>query len=193
MGYKHQAEDIIKRGMELIRTKGYHNVGINEILKASNIPKGSFYNFFSSKEDFAKKAMDSYGSSSLQMIQSFLHNQALSPIQRLRSFYTYLIDANEEEGFIAGCLINTISMEVGGLNPALAEGADINFTSWLEEIAICVKEGQDKGEIRTDYSPKALAEYMHVGTYGGFSRMKMTKNREYLDSWLEMTFTFLGT
>ncbi|MEM7513995.1 MAG: TetR/AcrR family transcriptional regulator, partial [Bacteroidota bacterium] len=68
MGYKHQAEDIINTGMELIRTKGYHNVGINEILKASNIPKGSFYNFFDSKEDFAKKALNSYGSSSLEMI-----------------------------------------------------------------------------------------------------------------------------
>ena len=61
MGYKHQAEDIINTGMELIRTKGYHNVGINEILKASNIPKGSFYNFFESKEDFARQVVAYYG------------------------------------------------------------------------------------------------------------------------------------
>ncbi|MEM7514698.1 MAG: TetR family transcriptional regulator C-terminal domain-containing protein, partial [Bacteroidota bacterium] len=175
------------------RTKGYHNVGINEILKASNIPKGSFYNFFDSKEDFAKKALDSYGSSSLEMIKSFLRNEALSPIERLKSFYGYLIDANEQEGFIAGCLINTISMEVGGLNPILANGADQNFNTWLDEIAVCVKEGQEKGEIRKDYAPIELAEYMHVGTYGAFSRMKMTKNRLYLDNWFEMTFAFIET
>ncbi len=193
MGYKHQAEDIINTGMELIRTKGYHNVGINEILKASNIPKGSFYNFFESKEDFARKALDSYGNSSLEMIKSFLRNKELSPVERLKSFYGYLIDANEQEGFIAGCLINTISMEVGGLSSVLAVSADQNFNVWLEEIAICIKEGQDKGEIRTDYLPKELAEYMHVGTYGAFSRMKMTKNRLYLDNWFEMTFNFIET
>ena len=57
MGYKHNIEDIIDKGSELFRKKGYNNVGINEILKECDIPKGSFYNFFETKEEFAEKVL----------------------------------------------------------------------------------------------------------------------------------------
>ena len=61
MGYKHNIEDIIEKGTELFRKKGYNNVGINEILNTCDIPKGSFYNFFETKEEFATKVIDNYG------------------------------------------------------------------------------------------------------------------------------------
>ena len=46
MGYKHDKEDILAVGYDVLRKNGYHNVGINQILKEAGVPKGSFYNFF---------------------------------------------------------------------------------------------------------------------------------------------------
>lgn len=193
MGYKHNQEDIINTGMELFRKNGYHNVGINEILIASGIPKGSFYNFFKSKEDFAVKGLVSYGEGSLIYIRSFLSDEKFTPLQRLKNFYKDMIDSNEPDGMNAGCLVNIMSMEVGAQNAEIGQAADNSFTSWLVEIAACVKQGQDAGEIKTTFAPLEIAEYLHAGTYGGFSRMKVTHSLDYLRQWYNMTFDFIST
>ena len=44
-------KDILGRGLELILKKGYYGTGIQEIADSAGIPKGSFYNYFKSKEE----------------------------------------------------------------------------------------------------------------------------------------------
>ncbi len=192
MGYKHNIEDILDIGTELIRTNGYHNVGINQILKACAIPKGSFYNFFETKEHFACEILNRYGERSKKMIEGFLLDKTLTPLNRLKSFYAMIIDVSEEDNYAGGCLLNTLSNEVGRLNDEIAETANTNFLVWIEVIANCVLEGQQQGEIIDSFPPEYIAEYLHAGSYGAFSRMKVTRSRTYLDNWYEMTFNFIS-
>ncbi|MEL6655438.1 MAG: TetR/AcrR family transcriptional regulator [Bacteroidota bacterium] len=191
MGYKHNIEDVIQRGIELVRTQGYHNVGINQILKASGIPKGSFYNFFPSKEAFIKAALESYGRDYSAWIRGLLQTEDPSPLSRLRSFYRILIDANEADEYAGGCLINTVSNEVGRNNDIIGEAADNGFQKLIQAVAECVELGQQAGEITTNYTALELAEYLHAGIYGSFSRMKVTRSRAYMDRWYQMTFDFI--
>jgi len=192
MGYKYQKEDIIALGSELIRKNGYHNVGINEILKTCAIPKGSFYNFFSSKEDFIEQSIQLYGSKSLDLIRSFLDATEPSPIQRLRNLYEHMLDMNHKEGCNAGCLINNLSIELAGINTSIAKVIDLQFQETVAEIARSVQEGQDLGEITKKFSALYIAEYIHAGIGGAFSRMKAQNNRTYLDKWYTMTFEFIA-
>lgn len=51
-------ERLIRAGVELFQAKGYHGVGIIEILAAAGAPKGSFYHHFpGGKEQLAVEAM----------------------------------------------------------------------------------------------------------------------------------------
>ena len=61
MGYKYNRKDILKKGIDLMSQSGYHSIGVMEILKSMSIPKGSFYNFFDSKEAFIIEAIELYG------------------------------------------------------------------------------------------------------------------------------------
>lgn len=192
MGYKHNKEDIISTGTELFRKKGYHNVGINEILKACDIPKGSFYNFFDTKEQFAEHVVEAYGLESLKMITKALSDKLVSPLERLKRFYAMIIDINEKDGLDSGCLLNNLSIEVGGINQGISRATDKNFKIWIKTIAQCVKQGQDNEEIIDNMSAEDIAEYMHAGIYGAFSRMKVNRNRIYLDKWYKMTFSFIS-
>lgn len=192
MGYKHNREDIITTGSELIRQKGYHHVGINEILKACGVPKGSFYNFFDSKEDFVAQSLVAYGERNGAFIRSFMEDNSKSPLERLKALYSCLIDANNSEGCKAGCLVANLSLEIGGTNEHLAQVTNEQFQQSLAPIIQCVEEGQEKGEITKDFSAAYLAEYLHAGISGAFSRMKVQRNRVYLDKWYEMTFAFIA-
>ncbi|MDO1501604.1 TetR/AcrR family transcriptional regulator [Winogradskyella maritima] len=192
MGYKHNKENILKVGYEVFRTNGYHNVGINKILKESGIPKGSFYNFFESKEDFAQQVIKQYGESNYCWMQDFFEECDLSPIECLKSFYSFMINLNEKDEYNGGCLVNNMSVEVGRQNDTLGSEANQHFMGWLNILAMEITKGQDAGEITKDFSALELAEYMHSGFYGVLARTKVTRNRVYMDIWFEMTFKFIS-
>ena len=50
---------ILDAGAALMLRKGYHGTGIQKIVDAAGVPKGSFYNYLKSKEDFALAARSS--------------------------------------------------------------------------------------------------------------------------------------
>lgn len=192
MGYKYDKTEILSIGMELIRKKGYHNVGISELLKAAEIPKGSFYNFFESKEDFAIQAIELYGQQSQQQVRQYLSEvQSLPPLQRLKAVYKFLIEWNVTDGCDAGCLINNACMELGGLNRSITAAAERMFQASLTLFIPTIEAGQADGSITKEFSAPYLAEYLQAGLNGGFSRMKAQGDRTYLDQWLQMSFAFI--
>lgn len=191
MGYKHCRSTILDRGTELVRQKGYHNVGINEILKVCGIPKGSFYNFFKSKEDFIEQSIRSYGAKGAKMMEEYLHDTSLPPLQRLKRFYQAMIDNFNNEGCTAGCLLSNISMEVGGTNKHLAAVTDEVFQHNTSLITACVLEAQQDGSLTKAFSAAYLAEYLQAGFSGAVSRMKVQHDRRFLDQWCAMTFALL--
>ena len=74
-------EDILEAGRELIFSKGYNDTGIKDITDMVSIPKGSFYNHFSSKEDFGLAVLQAYMDNGLEV-----HKKDISgPIKRATS------------------------------------------------------------------------------------------------------------
>ncbi|WP_046756004.1 TetR/AcrR family transcriptional regulator [Kordia jejudonensis] len=193
MGYKYKIEDILNVGYDIFRKNGYHNVGINQILKECGIPKGSFYNFFKSKEDFAQQVINQYGLSNQKWMEDFFKESKLTPIESLKYFYSTVMNMNEEDNYAGGCLINNMSMEVGRNNDNLGSEANQQFIGWLNVLASIIKKGQQLGEITTEYTSLELAEYLHAGFYGTLSRTKVTRSRVYMDIWLDITFNFIKT
>lgn len=190
MGYKHSKEDIMKIGYEVFRKNGYHHVGINQILKEAGLPKGSFYNFFESKEHFAQQVITYYGDSNSMWLTEFFSQEG-SPLQVIKDFYYSLIGYNEADDYASGCLVNNMSHELGRLNDELASVSNKYFLDWVAIIAAKVKEGQEAEEIREDYTAQELAEYLHASFYGSFSRMKLTRSRLFMDQWLDMSMAFI--
>ncbi|MEM9024166.1 MAG: TetR family transcriptional regulator C-terminal domain-containing protein, partial [Bacteroidota bacterium] len=183
MGYKHDKENILRVGYDQLRKNGYHNVGINQILQASGIPKGSFYNFFQSKEDFAAQVIGYYGQSNLEWLQEYFTHEG-SMLQRLKDFYQLMIEGNKADNFSSGCLINNMSIEIGSLNPRLAAVADDFFRQWVGVLSEVVRKGQEQGEIIAQHPAQELAEYLHAGFSGTLARMKVTQSTTYMETWL---------
>lgn len=191
MRKKYDVEDILDKGQELLRTQGYNNTGIDDILKACGIPKGSFYNFFSSKEDFGVKALDYYGETQAETVRQMLENPALSPLARLKQFYANMIGFNVAENCRNGCLVGNLAQEMGGLSHPIAEAAERNFNRIIRLIEACVVEAQEKNEIRRDYSAHDLANYLHNSFYGALMRSKAERMVEPFALFSQMMFRFL--
>lgn len=191
MYQKHNRSEVIEKGRELVRRNGFTNTGVNLILQEAGIPKGSFYNLFSSKEIFAEEILRSYGAMRQNFTRHMLSDQNLSPLQRLERMYQTMIAFMASEGYTNGCLINNLSVEVGGMNEQIAAVADEQFRATVAIIATCVRAGQEMGEIRRDNSAEELAEFVHTGFIGSLFRMKATRSRAPVDLSLKMLLQFL--
>jgi TetR/AcrR family transcriptional repressor of nem operon len=191
MRKKHSKETIIEVGQELIRQRGYTNTGIEDILKANNIPKGSFYNFFKSKEDYGLAVLDKYTDNQYDYMENLLNKPHVNPLQRLKEFYTQLIESNVSEGCKFGCLVGNMTQEMGGLNENISNKSRENLNKIISLIGKTMTEGQEKGEIRTDYSADELAHYVHNSFYGALVSSKAGHIREPFDLFYKMIFNFL--
>lgn len=187
----HNKKDIIKQGTELFRRQGYNNTGISDILHSCNIPKGSFYNYFQSKEAFCIQVLDDYGDAELELYTSILKAPGSSPLERLKNLYRALIARYGKENTKSGCLVANISSEMGGLNESLAEAANRNFNKWIDIIARTVAKGQAIHEIRNDKGALGIAEFLHGSFSGMLSRFKANRNPDTLEEWFRMTFALI--
>jgi len=191
MRKRHNKEDILDSGIEVLRSKGYNKTGIDDILRVSNIPKGSFYNYFTTKEEFGIQALNRYTEHQFNYIQKFFNNNSISPLQRLKEFYEWIIKGNLDEECKKGCLIGNISQEMGGLSDDISEAADTNLKKIVGLVKNCISEGQNLGEIRNDYTSDELANFVHNSFYGALIRSKAGRDRAHFDIFQKVIFDYM--
>ncbi len=192
MRKKHNVQDIIRIGEEIIRKNGYHNTGINDILRASSIPKGSFYNYFNSKELFGRRLLEHEGAEISELMQTILEDESKQPLERLQAFYDKLIKRYDKEECRYGSLVANLSSELGGEIDLLAGVANLQFEQWMLHLANCIRAGQREGQITEAYTAEELAHYLHTNFFGALTRGKVLRNTRPLKLTLKMAFDFIA-
>lgn len=79
-------EKLIETGAELIGQHGYNATGINAVLKTCGVPKGSFYHYFSSKEEFGLAVIDQFAAAYDAQLAELLEDDTTPPLERLRRY-----------------------------------------------------------------------------------------------------------
>ena len=191
MNIKHNKQDIIAGGEQLFRAKGYHDTGIQDILKFCDISKGSFYNFFSSKEAFTLQVIDYFGDRMTQFIRAHVADKEQPAMKRLRSIYYALLEIAEQEGCNKGCLVYNMSFEMAGGNSDIANALDVQFERWLDLIAECIRQGQEAGEITTSKDAYELAAVIHTSVNGAYGRVKMKRDVQPMKTIVDTLLDFM--
>ncbi len=191
MNIKYNREDILDEGGKLIRLHGYHKTGINDIIQAANISKGSFYSHFDSKEDFVIQLIKRFGENHLKIIKYFLNNEQLSPLNRLNQYYQSNIDYHIAHNFKDGCLLNNLSVELSGSSEVIRNHILQQFTSWKQIISTCIGQGQKMGEIVEEYPAEELAEVLQSSYCGAVILMKTAASVDPLELWRKHVFMYL--
>ncbi|MDN5204864.1 TetR family transcriptional regulator C-terminal domain-containing protein [Fulvivirgaceae bacterium BMA10] len=167
---------ILDLGIEIMNRKGYHHLGLKELLDEAGIPKGSFYYYFKSKEDFGEKVIAHYANNILKYMSSVLSDKSKGPGERLISMFQNNEKVYESSGFKEGCLMGKCSNELAGQYDSMQLLMDQKFSSWKGVISQCIKEGQEMGEFRSDLSADDLADFILNNWEGALIRMKATRS-----------------
>jgi TetR/AcrR family transcriptional repressor of nem operon len=167
---------ILEVGSRIIHQKGFNNTGIQEILDGAGVPKGSFYFYFKSKEDFGLALIDEFDSLVGGHLASILEIDSLSPLERLKSFFSFFRNFFLEENCTKGCPIGNLSQELSDVNENIRKRLDESFNSLGSLIETCLYEAREMGEFQNDIPVTEIAAYIINSWEGALLRMKVSRN-----------------
>ncbi|WP_394837962.1 TetR/AcrR family transcriptional regulator [Pendulispora rubella] len=184
-------ERLLSAGLEAMHTRGYHATGIADVVERVEVPKGTFYNHFDSKEAFGAAVTDAFFSGVLGALEPFVDDESRSPLARVRAYFEARIAANRGRGYVKGCLLGNFSLECTDESEPIRERLREHFEVWAARLAGCLAEAQECGELRRDVSPDRLARFLIGGWEGALVAMRVEKSATPLVEFVENAFTLV--
>lgn len=181
-------DSLLAVGQELFINSSFNSVGLNDILREAGIPKGSFYHYFDSKEDFGLQVVESYAKQNLEELESILADSRLSHYEQLKAFFTGSVEHFDDIEFCQGCLMANLSQELADVNEKLRSKINELSQMMIDRIAQCLSE-MDADELNLGYlKPDEAAQVLMNSWQGAVMKMKMEKNRSALDVFMKFFF-----
>jgi len=182
---------LLQAGIDIMLQKGYSNTGLQEVLASLGMPKGSFYHYFQSKEEFALEIIRQVDAEYSATILRMLRNPQETPLQRLKSYCLWGEKEFLSQDCRKGCLIGNLSQEMSDQSEVLRKELASVMEKRVNLFARCIEEGQESGEITKSHTPKQLAETL-INTWGGtIMHAKTVKTKDPIDSFMTVMFDFL--
>lgn len=181
-------EHLIDVGQKLMHRHGYNATGLSDILKAADVPKGSFYHHFGSKEDFATAALKRYGARLADRTAAVLNDPKDPPLKRLKRLFTELIKTSGQTGPIPGCMMGRFSLEIATENPQIRKQLSTGFTSWQHTIAAVLEQAVAQKELPANTDPELLAGFVVNSWEGALLRSQAEQSNAPLETFVHYIF-----
>jgi TetR/AcrR family transcriptional repressor of nem operon len=167
---------------------GYTACGVQEIVDAAGVPKGSFYNYFKTKELLAREVLSNYWKPARFDI---LADKTIAPLERLRQHFQHIALRYTTAGFDRGCLVTKFINEVSDSTPDLQADLERELGRWAALIADTIRDGQANGSISSAIDADVAARFLIEGWGGATGAMKLAASREPLDEFFSIAFDVL--
>ena len=181
-------KDLVWCGTELLTERGFQITGIDEVLKRVGVPKGSFYHYFKSKDDFGHAVIDNYELYYARKMDRIFGNTNHSPVERLRDFVQNAKNGMVKFDFKRGCLIGNLGQELAALDTEFRVRLESVLLSWERRVAGCLKEAMEIGELAPGQDPEALSRFFWVGWEGAILRAKLMRSLQPIDQFASIFF-----
>jgi TetR/AcrR family transcriptional repressor of nem operon len=178
-------EKLIKAGAKAMLAKSYHAVGIQEILAKVDVPKGSFYHYFESKEAFGVAIIEYYGEQLANSIEEKLAKEEHSPREKIQEYFLGIRDYYAVHGCGRGCLVAKLAIEVENPSVPMCKALKREFDKWTALFAACIREGQKIGEISLAYDAESMAEFLYTSWEGALIRMQVNHDLGPIEKFIE--------
>jgi TetR/AcrR family transcriptional repressor of nem operon len=184
-------DHLLQVGLRRIRSTGYAATGVKEILDDADVPKGSFYHHFISKEAFAKEVLKLYVRGENERTGKILGDGKTAPLKRLRRYFEEMISIYGPTAEISGCLVGNLSLEMADHSDSIQATLHQSFSAWQTGIAGVLQEAIDRGDLSKSTKPQELASFLLNSYEGALLRSKADRSSRALDNFLHFAFNVL--
>jgi TetR/AcrR family transcriptional repressor of nem operon len=178
---------LLEAGLRMLLQRGYNHLGIQDVLAATGIPKGSFYHHFESKEDFGLHVIDRYMAGVHGALAVFLEDSSVPPLKRIRNFFEATREKYRDEGYL-GCLLGGLGQELSGVSDLFRRRIQRCFGEIAKAHAKCLDEAVKRGELSAATNTQQLADVLVDCWEGAALRTRLARDPAALGNMLDFYF-----
>jgi TetR/AcrR family transcriptional repressor of nem operon len=182
---------ILGKGAQLIHARGYNATGLQEILSVAGVPKGSFYFYFKSKEEFCLELIDYFAAFIGEIFSRNLDDTSIAPAGRIGRLFDFYEDFFSKNSCGLGCPIGNLSLELGDAGEAFRGRLAAAIDSLITKLESCLLEMKREGSIPAALDTGEAARFIFHGFEGAILHMKVARNLEPLRTFRRCVLEYL--
>lgn len=181
---------ILLVGRRLIAQKGFASVGLSEILSAAEVPKGSFYHYFGSKERYGLELIEHYVAEYLQMLDGILAQPGPAR-ERLLAYWGHWLETQCCDAVEHKCLVVKLSAEVADMSDAMRLALHHGTQAFIGRLAALIGAGVEDTSLHPALEPASTAQLLYQLWLGASLLSKLSRDRQPLQAAMDVTLRVL--
>jgi len=186
-------DHLLSTGLRVLHTRGFHASGVQDITEAAQVPKGSFYTHFESKEQFGAEVLGRYWEQRASQAIAVLADESRSPLTRLKAYFAAKTQDRAAGPFNRGCMIGNFSAELANDSRLVRDRLGSVFAAWTKLLGNCIREAQAAGELRASLDPDSVAAFLIDAFEGAVLRSKVDRDPTALLRFQSIVFSTILT
>ncbi|MFQ5491755.1 MAG: TetR family transcriptional regulator C-terminal domain-containing protein [Phycisphaerae bacterium] len=175
---------LLDAGLSALIGHGYHGTGLKAVLDSVGVPKGSFYNYFQSKEHFGAEVIRHYAGRMFEQMDAALNRPQEDALSTLNGYFQDVIRCFESER--PGCLVGNLGAELGDCSEPCRQAMAEAMGGVKERFQRVLALGQDQGSVRKDIPAQELADFLVSAWQGALIRMKVEASLDPLRQFIDL-------
>jgi TetR/AcrR family transcriptional repressor of nem operon len=175
-------QHIIDKAKPIILGKGFSAVGLNELLNSAEVPKGSFYHYFKSKEYFGEALIDSYFGDYLVRLEVLLNAEGMNGAERMMSYWQRWLVTQCGDDAETKCMVVKLGGEVSDLSEPMRLALQRGTNQIISRLADGITEGIADGSLPNDLVAADTALVLYNQWLGATVMTKIWRDQSALES-----------
>ncbi|SEO32357.1 transcriptional regulator, TetR family [Pseudorhodobacter antarcticus] len=152
---------ILAVGRSLTARQGYTGVGLNALLKAADVPKGSFYHYFPSKEAYGCALLEDFVEQYRKDLGATLLDTSQNARARFFGYFAGWLQKQTGPALQDRCLVVKLSAEVADLSPDMSKILRKGVEDIIASLSDTLDQGITEGSIAPLPDTKSLAQSIY--------------------------------
>lgn len=193
---------ILNTAADILKTKGFHGMSVDDILAKSQTGKSQFYHYFTSKEALVFELIELFdwkgifNSPQKKQDTDNLISNKLAPgkFSSIKDFCLWLDEFSEDFDtgrYRYGCPLGNLASEMASQNESIRSLLHEIFTTWIENLTAELTQLKERSLVPEHLNPNAAATLIISSLQGALILAKTTGNGEPLKSSIRMIKQFL--
>jgi TetR/AcrR family transcriptional repressor of nem operon len=182
---------IVETAADLVYRQGFRGTGLQEILGKCEVPKGSFYFHFPSKEVLGREVVRLRRESVLERISKTFSGD--NPVQQeLARWFDQLVAFQKGEGHYCGCPVGNLAQEMSAVSERLRGEVTCFFAEAGAALTVRFCAAQAAGELPQRVDPRKFAAFFLQVSQGALLLSKVEQSTRPLQESKEVILALLG-
>jgi len=179
--------NILNAAQRVMSGKGFSAVGLNEILSSANVPKGSFYHYFESKDALGEALLTDYFEDYLTDMDRTLNTPGQSAAQQLMNYWLQWAQTQQSFDCQGKCLAVKLGAEVADLSESMRQALKTGTAEIIGRLAVTIEAGAADGSLEVEGRAHETAQNLYQLWLGASVMAKIVRDVQPIEAALQMT------